>query len=424
LDAAALGEGEIIFKNLVGRLRNQMSWKDVPGLAYREEGHLVVNPPQAKIKDLDHYEIDYGKIDLERYFRLYEKGFPARVSYEYPGSHRAVSMVTSRGCPFKCVFCSIHLHMGYAFRWHSAENVVAHIKHLVERYDVRHFHFEDDNLTLYKPRFKKILEGIIENRLRITWDTPNGVRADMLDRELISLAKESGCVYLMFGVESGNQRVLDTIVKKDLNLGDVVNSARICHEVGLDTAAFYIFGFPGETKQDIEDTYNLAFEMFRKYKTRPHVNIARPLRGTELYRMAKEKNVLIDTEMLDPEDRYKVPKILIGPEMIQTEEFTLEDLTKVFERYQREFLRQSILNWMEAAVRLPWTFARSIGPMLLEVLRRPIRARTTLYRYYIRKFIFPHAMGREAILRSSRERDAERSSQRQAPQEAMATTTI
>ncbi len=254
LDAVAIGEGEIIFANLVGRLRNQMNWKDIPGLAYLESGKYVQNPAQEKIKDLDQYKIDYSKIDLEMYFHLYEKGYPARISYEYPGSHRSVSMVTSRGCPFKCVFCSIHLHMGFAFRWHSAENIINHIRHLVERYDVRHFHFEDDNLTLHKPRFKKILEGIIQHKLNITWDTPNGIRADMLDRELIRLSKESGCIYLMFGVESGNQKVVDEIVKKDFDLKQLVQSAEICHEVGLDTAAFYIFGFPGERKSDIEDT--------------------------------------------------------------------------------------------------------------------------------------------------------------------------
>ncbi len=408
LDAVAIGEGEIIFANLVGRLRNQMNWKDIPGLAYLESGKYVQNPAQEKIKDLDQYKIDYSKIDLEMYFHLYEKGYPARISYEYPGSHRSVSMVTSRGCPFKCVFCSIHLHMGFAFRWHSAENIINHIRHLVERYDVRHFHFEDDNLTLHKPRFKKILEGIIQHKLNITWDTPNGIRADMLDRELIRLSKESGCIYLMFGVESGNQKVVDEIVKKDFDLKQLVQSAEICHEVGLDTAAFYIFGFPGERKSDIEDTYNLAFELFRKYKTRPHVNIARPLKGTELYRTAKETNVLIDTEMMDPEDRYKIPKVLIGPEMIQTNDFNLEYLTQVFKRYQRNFLKQSILNWLQAAARHPWLFTKSISQMFLEIIRNPLRTKSTMYRYYIRKFIFPHSMGRESIQKLARCRESAR----------------
>lgn len=402
LDAVAIGEGEIIFKNLVGRLRNRMNWKDIPGLAFIDNGCLVENPAQAKIKNLDSYDIDYSKIDLDHYFRLYEKGFPARISFEYPGSHRAVSMVTSRGCPFKCVFCSIHLHMGYTFRWHSAENVVNHVKHLVERYDVRHFHFEDDNLTLYQSRFKGILEGIIANRLNITWDTPNGVRADMLTRELIQLAKQSGCVYLMFGVESGSQAVLDRIVKKNLDLRKVVHSAQMCHEIGLDTGAFYILGFPGETKRDIQKTYDLAFELFRRYKTRPHVNIARPLKGTELYRTAKEKNFLIDTEVMDPEDRYEIPKILIASQMIQTDEFDLVYLTHIFRKYRSALLRQGIINLLETALRIPWTFSRIIGVMMLDILRNPARARTILYRYCIRKFIFPHALVRESILGSGR----------------------
>lgn len=395
LDCAVLGEGEVVLKNLVGRLRNERGWQDVRGLAFRGGDEIVRTPDEARIYDLDRYKIDYSKIDMEAYFRLYEQGYPARISYEYPGSHRAVSMVTSRGCPYKCIFCSIQVHMGHAFRWHSAEYVVDELRRLVTEHDVRHIHFEDDNLTLHRPRFKKILRGIIDGGLRLTWDTPNGVRADLLDRELIQLAKQSGCVYLMFGVESGSQRVVDEVVKKDMDLGRIREAARLCHEEGLDTAAFYIIGFPGETLAEIQQTYDLAFEMFTRYRTRPHFNIARPLKGTELYRIAQQQNLFVDTDSLESGAREKIPKVLLNPQMIETEHFSLDDLSRIFLRYQRNFLRQAILNWVKAAARDPARSARSMLGLVLDLLSRPREAKVVAYRYFVRKFIFPHALGRD-----------------------------
>ncbi len=395
LDAAVLGEGEVVMKNLVGRLRHGQDWRDLKGLLFPSGETFVKTEPQPKIYDLDTYYVDYSMIDMEEYFRLYEKGFPARVSYEYPGSHRAVSMVSSRGCPYKCIFCSIQIHMGHAFRWHGAEYIVNELKTLVNDYDVRHVHFEDDNLTLHKPRFKKILRGIVDNGLDLTWDTPNGVRADLLDREMIQLCKDTGCVYLMFGVESGNQRVVNEVVKKDLDLAKVRESAKLCHEVGLDTAAFYIIGFPGETKAEIQDTYDMAFDLFTNYKTRPHFNIARPLQGTELYRIAQEQNLLVDTTMLDSSARAKIPSVLINTEMLETKDFTVEDLSKVFLRYQKNFLKQSIRNWFEALRKNPLRVTGDIVKMGLSALTHPVQAKTIAYRYYIRKFIFPYALLRD-----------------------------
>lgn len=394
LDAAVLGEGEVPLRNLLGRLRHGRDWSEVPGLVIRQGDRLHRTPPQPSIMDLDSYRLDFDRIDLEQYFRLYAAGYPSRVSYEYPGAERAVSLVTSRGCPYECIFCSIQVHMGHRFRWHEAEYVVDQIRTLVERYDVRHLHFEDDNLTLHKPRFKAILRGIIEGGLDITWDTPNGVRADILDEEIIALSKASGCVYLMFGVESGNQRVVNEIVKKDLDLEDVRRAARLCHETGIDTAAFYIGGFPGETMSDIEDTVSMATELHRKYWTRPHFGLARPLAGTELYRIAKEHGLLIDTDTMDPAERARIPAVVLGRQMIETQEFTLESLAGVVVRYRRRFLLQSAVNWMIAASRQPLAFARSLGSPVRAALRHPRSARTALYRYFVRQIIFPHALGR------------------------------
>ena len=151
-------------------------------------------------------------------------------------------MITSRGCPYDCTFCSIHLHMGKRFRAHSVTNVLRHIELLVSQYGVRHIHFEDDNLTLNRSRFSDLLDGLLAVQFDITWDTPNGVRADLLPKELIAKSKESGCTHLVMGVESGKQANLDRIVKKKLDLQQVERTAHACKELGLDLGAFFIIG--------------------------------------------------------------------------------------------------------------------------------------------------------------------------------------
>jgi len=159
--------------------------------------------------------------------------------------------------------------MGHKWRHHSPEYVLRYLKYLREKYDVRHVSFEDDNLTLSNERFEKILDGIIGEKLNVTWDTPNGVRADRLDENLIRKAKRSGCKRLVIGVESGDQDVLNTIVNKKLKLENVDKAAALCKKVSLDLHAFFMVGLVGETKQNIQNTFNFAYMLARKYNVAP-----------------------------------------------------------------------------------------------------------------------------------------------------------
>ncbi|XYH98629.1 B12-binding domain-containing radical SAM protein [Sorangium sp. So ce1128] len=123
-----------------------------------------------------------------------------------------MSLVTSRGCPYRCSFCSIHIHAGRRYRRYSVEHTLDHIETLVNRLGVKHIHFEDDNLTLDRDRFHRLMDGVLERQLRFTWDTPNGVFANTLDLEMMQKMKATGCTYLVVGVESGDQWVLDNVI--------------------------------------------------------------------------------------------------------------------------------------------------------------------------------------------------------------------
>jgi len=136
-------------------------------------------------------------VDMEKYLST------RKIEYR-SFKDRAVSMITSRGCPFNCSFCSVHLHMGKTFRAHSVNYVIKHIEYLVNKFGVKTIFFEDDNLTFDLNRFEAICENIIEKGIRLNWETPNGIRADYLTLSLLKKMKKAGCQSVFFGIESGD----------------------------------------------------------------------------------------------------------------------------------------------------------------------------------------------------------------------------
>ena len=240
------------------------------------------------------------------------------------GGKKTVSMITSRGCPYRCTFCSISLHMGKPVRAHSAKCVVDHIEFLINKYGVEHIFFEDDNLTFKMERTREYCETILKRGINFTWTTPNGVRADKLDYDLLKLMKESGCTGLIIGTESGDQDTLTNIIKKDLSIETVVQVAKWCHKLNIPLVQFLVIGFPGETKNKIQRTIDFAVEMYEKYGVTPLLNIATPLIGTELYDVVVKNNLL--AEDVTPHALSGATQPVRGKGMIKTNEFSPEDL--------------------------------------------------------------------------------------------------
>lgn len=166
-------------------------------------------------------------------------------------------IVSTRGCPFECTFCASPQLWHRKIRFRSPENVVDEIQYLVDNFGVKEIHFEDDNLTLKREHVEKICNLIIERNLKISWACPNGVRADTLDSDLLKLMKKSGCYYLAFGCESGNQQILNNI-KKKITLGTLNTAITTAEKEGIMTQGFFIFGLPGETEETIKQTIEFA----------------------------------------------------------------------------------------------------------------------------------------------------------------------
>ena len=262
--------------------------------------------------------------------KLQSHGFSPRP---YEWGKRAFSLLTSRGCPHQCVFCSIQATMGYKWRHHSPENVQEHIDLIVEKYGCDFIHFEDDNFTHDPERYDEIINTLIKRKKKIKWDTPNGIRGDTWTLDLVKKTKESGCQYLTVAIESGVQNVIDKVVKKKLALKEVTKLMEYCYKVGLRLNAFFIIGLPGESKDDILETLNYAIKSYKKYNVTPCVFLAKALPGTELY-----ENTITN--------HLYEGKIEFKPNEIITKEFDPQWIAKQYKNFQRKLKVIKIINYL------------------------------------------------------------------------------
>jgi magnesium-protoporphyrin IX monomethyl ester (oxidative) cyclase len=338
VDIAVFGEGEYALLEIAQYFEGKKQLNEILGIAYRQNGKVVVNPKRPFLENLDELPFPaYHLVDMEYY--LSNK----RIGYR-SFQDRAISMVTSRGCPFNCCFCAVHLHMGQGFRAHSAEYVLNHIQYVVDKYKVKNIFFEDDNLTLDLKRFEAICDGIIQRKIKIGWETPNGVRADCLNLNLLKKMKRSGCVSVFVGVESGDQQILDKVICKSLDLNRVVEFAKNSRSIGLKTGAFYIIGFPGETKENMQRTVDFALELKRKYDVGMHLFMATPSYGTRLYDECKAKGYLQEDLSWNSFAQARQPK---GMPLITTSEFTPQEVKEIAAKALAEYKKLSLMGHLK-----------------------------------------------------------------------------
>lgn len=338
-DIAAIGEGEQTVVELAKTIEAGRSFQRVGGIAFRDAGGKIIINPGRPISDELPLFPDYNLINLEKYFRFAAKGFGARP---LSIGRRTLSLLTSRGCPFRCFFCSAHLVAGRRFRAYAAEVVIDHVREMNRRYGIDSVEFEDDNASADRGRFEAIVNGLAALRPRLSWATPNGVRADtLLDGNLLERMKSSGCRYLTMGVESGNQQFLSATIHKALDLGVVVELAKRCQRIGLPLNAFFIVGFPGETIEQIRSTFSFAHMLHRRYSVYPFVNFAIPLKGTDMYRICVDKSYLsseITPELLTRSMSFH------GEGLVSTSDFTPAAVGSLMRLFNRKVFYDEIKN--------------------------------------------------------------------------------
>ena len=327
VDYLVLGEGERTLMDLVHLIEDKCDISSLDGVGYREKDKIKISPKKRFIEDLDALPFPARHLlNMEKYFGL-------KSSHGDRRKKRFSPIITSRGCPAKCSFCSAYAVWGRGFRCRSPENVIREIKHIKAKYGIEEIMFEDDNLTLNPKRAEAIFDGIMREGLNLEWDTPNGIAAWTLSENLINKMRRSGCRRINFAIESGNQYVLDNIIKKPLNLEKVKPLVKYAKKIGLNVGIFLVVGMPNETEEQIWDSFRLAAELgiFT-----PHISIATPYPGSELYDICKEQKYLHPDFSLD--DLY------IRSFAISTEELDEKKLKKILSNGERYLLISFLKN--------------------------------------------------------------------------------
>ena len=326
VDYVVLGEGDSTIIDLVDFIEGRKEVSALDGVGYKDNGQIKIIPKTKFIEDLDKLPFPARHLlNMEGYFGL-------KHSHGTRRKKRFSPIITSRGCPAKCSFCSAYKVWGRKFRQRSPENVIAEMKEIKEKYGIEEIMFEDDNTTLNVKRAEKLFDLMIEEKLNFVWDTPNGVAAFALNEGLIDKIKTSGCYQLNLALESGNQQVLDNIIKKPLKLEKTKQLIKYARKIGLDINIFLIIGMPGETKEQMWDSFRLAEEL-EIYS--PFISIATPYPGSELYDMCREAKYISDDFSLDD--------LFIRSFSISTPDWTGEELKDILKQGQR-YLRISFLK--------------------------------------------------------------------------------
>lgn len=329
IDIVVKGEGEITLLELVNNLENEKTIFKIPGTVVRKKDKIFYNPKRPYIKDLDSLPFPARHLlPMEVYMEHSEQ------YGEYIMRQPSLALITSRGCPRRCVFCSIHSVWGHTWRGRSAKNVVNEIEFLINRYRAREIAFLDDNLTLNKKRTMETCEEIIKRELDIKWCTPNGVALWALDKQVIKKMKESGCYRLTFGIESGS-RETQKFIGKIINLDHARSLIKYANKIGLWTVCTFIIGFPYEKRDSIIDSIEYAINSDTDFAL---FYILGPFPGTPVYEIFKREGLLSKNN--------QNWGYILGGGGCNTKFFTAEELRKWQAKAQSDFLKRRIYSFL------------------------------------------------------------------------------
>jgi radical SAM superfamily enzyme YgiQ (UPF0313 family) len=337
VDVAVRGEGEETFRRLVECVAAGGDLNGVPNLVYKRNGEAVATAVEPQFHDPE--ALPFPARDLVD-MRLYR---PAHGAFR---RLPATNMITSRGCPFQCSFCSKSIS-GSHYRAQSPGKTVQEIEALVRDYGIREVSFSDDVFTFDRRRTEALCGLLAERRLDITWSC--STRANLVSPELLVSMRKAGCVSVGYGIEAGDPEVLAR-VHKGLSLDKARDAIRWTREAGLESRAFYIFGFPGETRATLQKTLDVALELDADFVI---FNLTIPLPGAPLYDEAKSQGLLLydGVELYNRAD---------GPHpLIRLEGVSEEELARFYRRaYRRYYLRPSYMLRQVLKVRSPSGLAR------------------------------------------------------------------
>lgn len=313
LDMAVRGEPEYTIRDVALALKEGGGLEGIRGLTWRDNGSLQSNPERPFIEDLD--ELPFPAWDLIDTAR-----------YRLPFSGRRFLLVaTARGCPYACTFCANKVYYGARLRQRSPAKVVDEMEWAGKQFGVRDFLIWSESFTNDQEYAIATAEEITRRGLKVSWVCNS--RVDTVAPELLKAIKKAGCWMIGYGIESGNQKVLDS-VRKGATIADAVQAVRMAHEVGLEVTGHCILGFPGETEATMNETVAFAKFLNLDY-VQFYCAVAFP--GSSLYDQCYESGWIDSFDWRYFEQNFSV---------LKTPELTPAQVMEARERAYREFYRQ------------------------------------------------------------------------------------
>lgn len=284
-DYAVRGEGERALPMLARRtLRGEdIDARDIPGLVWRDG-----TAPDAVWMNEPAFTADLDEVGMPAWDMMDPRTYQFAPQGVFLKSPPVAPVSTSRGCPFQCTYCAGKSLTGAAIRKRSIGRVLDEVELLYHQYGAREIHIVDDNFTMFRDRVMEFCQGLEDRRLKIHFTFPNGVRVDTLDRQLLTTLKRAGCYSMIIGVESGSDRVLK-MMKKSLTTAEVRRGVALINEVGIDVSGFFILGFPGESRDEMEQTISFSRSLGLDAA---HFSNFLPLPGTEATEMLQRQGKL------------------------------------------------------------------------------------------------------------------------------------
>lgn len=271
-DFAVIGEGEVVFTEFLERLRKIQDLANIQSLVWRQGDKIHVNSRRAFFKGLD--EFPPPAFDLvPNLFNHY------RLSVFGTRKFRSVGLVTSRGCTGKCTFCDLGV-VGRGYRANTATYLISLMKDVYEKYGVNDFLFYDDLFVGSRPRLQEVCDMIIREKLPFTWSCC--ARVDFIHKDMLALMKQAGCWMIEYGIESGCQRIIDSM-RKNISKEKIRETINATHDAGIITKGNFIFANLGETHDSLMESIDFACSLKLTYFQ--HTFLA-PLPGSEIYETA------------------------------------------------------------------------------------------------------------------------------------------
>lgn len=307
-DYAFIGESDRSWEIFLKHYEEGKDISNIKGLFYRKSGGFVFTGMPDVIDDID--SIPFPARHLLKIERYKQGTLHGRKNF--------TSIMTSRGCPFKCIFCSTEV-FGYRLRRRSLQSVIDEIKSVISSFSIRHFYIADDTLTLDRNYMLEFCARLEKENISITFE--GGTRANCVDEELMSAMAKNGLIRLAFGLESVDAHIRK-IIKKEIPLESYAKANKLANKYGVETVNSTILGLPGETRLTAERT--LTYLRNAREIKQAHFSIATPYPGTELYEMAKrgDHGLKLLSEDFSKYRRY-------GSPVIEVNDLTSKDLLEL-----------------------------------------------------------------------------------------------